>query len=190
MNELGVDNFYIELVEECPCDNLDQLRKKEGEYIRSMGTLNSLISGRGDKEYRSDNYERISENKKEYWNNNKDKLTEYKKNYDQEHKEEMAEKAKEYREKNREEVLRKKREYHHRNKEAISEKNKDYYQQNKATIIQKVSEYREQNKDKIVERKSAKFICECGGECRKDDKARHFRTKKHNDYLLAHAGFV
>ena len=26
MKELGMDNFYIELVEECPCENVEQLR--------------------------------------------------------------------------------------------------------------------------------------------------------------------
>ena len=28
MRELGSDNFYIELIEECPVDNFEQLRKK------------------------------------------------------------------------------------------------------------------------------------------------------------------
>ena len=41
MNELGVDNFYIELIEECPCDNKEQLRAKEGHFIRQLGTLNA-----------------------------------------------------------------------------------------------------------------------------------------------------
>ena len=30
MNELGIDNFYIELVEELSCENIEQLRKREG----------------------------------------------------------------------------------------------------------------------------------------------------------------
>ena len=29
MHELGVDNFYIELIEEFPCENIEQLRKRE-----------------------------------------------------------------------------------------------------------------------------------------------------------------
>ena len=39
MNDLGVDAFYIELIEECPCDNLEQLLRTEGTYIRQIGTL-------------------------------------------------------------------------------------------------------------------------------------------------------
>ena len=34
MLQLGVDNFYIELIEEFPCENIEQLRKREGELIR------------------------------------------------------------------------------------------------------------------------------------------------------------
>ena len=44
MNELGIDNFYIELVEELYCENIEQLRKREGEIIRDMGTLNTRVN--------------------------------------------------------------------------------------------------------------------------------------------------
>ena len=30
----GSENFYIELVEEYPCENIEQLRQREGHYIR------------------------------------------------------------------------------------------------------------------------------------------------------------
>ena len=45
MRDLGSDTFYIELLEECPVENIEQLRKKEGEYIRQLGTLNMSIAG-------------------------------------------------------------------------------------------------------------------------------------------------
>ena len=45
MRDIGVDNFYIELIEECPCDNLEQLRRREGHFIREMATLNKNIAG-------------------------------------------------------------------------------------------------------------------------------------------------
>ena len=60
-NEIGIENFYIELIEDCPCETLEQLRKREGHYIREMGTLNGLIAGRTDKEYRDDNKEHYKE---------------------------------------------------------------------------------------------------------------------------------
>ena len=60
MYELGVEHFYIELVEEYPCDNVEQLNRKEGEWTRKLGTLNSKIQGRTEKEWRSDNQEAIA----------------------------------------------------------------------------------------------------------------------------------
>ena len=38
MIDLGEEHFYIELMEEYPCENKDQLRKREGEFIREYQT--------------------------------------------------------------------------------------------------------------------------------------------------------
>ena len=51
VNEIGIEHFYIELIEDCPCETLEQLLKREGHYIRKMGTLNHKIAGRTGKEY-------------------------------------------------------------------------------------------------------------------------------------------
>ncbi len=58
MQELGADKFYIELVEDCNCDSIEQLRRREGELIRQMGTLNKRIDGRTKSEYSEDNREK------------------------------------------------------------------------------------------------------------------------------------
>jgi hypothetical protein len=82
-------NWYIELYEEYPCNNKEELLKKEGEVIRLIGTLNTVIPGRTDKEYREDtkeikreydllyrtiNKDKRNAKKKEYYENNKDLL--------------------------------------------------------------------------------------------------------------------
>ena len=70
----GIDLFYIELYEEYPCENRNQLHKREGEIIRLIGTLNSRIAGRNNQEYYIDNKEYINEKGKEYmkeYNKNK-----------------------------------------------------------------------------------------------------------------------
>ena len=46
MIDIGIDKFYIELVENYPCNNNDELRGKEGHVIRQCGTLNSRIECR------------------------------------------------------------------------------------------------------------------------------------------------
>ena len=101
MHELGVFNFYIELIEEFPCENIEQLRKREGESIRQLGTLNIQIAGRTRsetvkayrethseqlkdyfkdyyKDYYNSNRERVLERQKQYYKENRDTINEYK----------------------------------------------------------------------------------------------------------------
>lgn len=54
------------------------------------------------------------------------------------------------------------------NKEAIKEKDKEWY---------------EANKERIEEKNRAKMTCECGSTFRKDTKARHEKTNKHQLFI-------
>lgn len=81
MNDMGVDNFYIELYEEFPCQNKEQLTKREGEVIREIGTLNQVIAGRSSKEYFQENKELILEKAKKYYKYNNEEILERKKEY-------------------------------------------------------------------------------------------------------------
>ncbi len=95
MNELGVDKFYIELIENFPCGNKEELRQREGHFIRELGTLNSSVAGRTKKmyndefkykykEYREINKVEILKTKKEYRINHKEEIAAYdKKHYDE-----------------------------------------------------------------------------------------------------------
>ena len=74
MKEHGVEHFYIELIEEHPCENGEQLRKREGHYIREIGTLNKKIEGRTLKEYRDEHGERIRARRKEYREENRERI--------------------------------------------------------------------------------------------------------------------
>ena len=47
MNEIGVEHFKIELIENYPCDSKEELLAKEGYYIRTMKpSLNRNVAGR------------------------------------------------------------------------------------------------------------------------------------------------
>ena len=46
MRTIGRDNCYIELIETCPCNNKEELRAREGRYIRERSTLNQAIERR------------------------------------------------------------------------------------------------------------------------------------------------
>lgn len=101
MNEQGIDNFEIDVVEEYPCESKQQLEKREGEIIREMGTLNQRIAGRSNKEYRNEFREYLREfareNKKKWKINTREHHLEkergYKKTYREKHREKLQEKA-------------------------------------------------------------------------------------------------
>ena len=44
--EYGFEHFYIELIENYPCECKDEWVAREGYWIRQIGTLSALISGR------------------------------------------------------------------------------------------------------------------------------------------------
>ena len=75
------------------------------------------------------------------------------------------------------------REYKQKNKEAIAEYKKQYNQDNKEAIAQKNTQYRQDNKEAIAQQKTEKTTCECGSVFRKDNLARHRRSKKHLEFI-------
>ena len=89
MTALGKDKFHIELIEDYPCNNKEQLRKREGHFIREMGTLNMAIEDRTREEYKTAN---------------KDKIKEYMVKYREDKKDQILEKTKEYRENNKDKI--------------------------------------------------------------------------------------
>ncbi len=84
-NELGFDKFTIELLEEFPYDDKQQLRNREGEYIKKLGTLNSSIAGRTQyergKEYLEKNREHVNQLKRDRRAKNKEAAREKDKEY-------------------------------------------------------------------------------------------------------------
>ena len=94
MNELGIDNFYIELIEEYPCENKEQLLAKEGEYIRKMATLNHRIQGRSYQEWLDDTKEIRKEKSKEYTERIQNTILERKAKYREENRDKLEKQIK------------------------------------------------------------------------------------------------
>ena len=61
MINIGTENFYIELIEKYPCECRDELRAREGTWIRQIGTLNARIEFRSKEEWYNDNKELLNE---------------------------------------------------------------------------------------------------------------------------------
>ena len=94
MLDIGVEHFNIYLIKETPCENKEQFRAIEGEYIRAKGTLNGQIAGRERKTYGKEMRDmgKIPRKDKSYTMNNKDKLNEYGRNYYNDRKEKIKQK--------------------------------------------------------------------------------------------------
>ena len=84
MKECGIDNFYLELIEAHPCKTNEELRRREGHFIREFGTLNQNVAG---------------QNRKEHYEANREKIRAYRKEYSERNREKMHAVQKEYREK-------------------------------------------------------------------------------------------
>ena len=67
MKETDMKDWYIELYEDYPCERKEQLSQREGQVIREIGTLNTRITVRTDKEYYENNKKKIQEYQKEYY---------------------------------------------------------------------------------------------------------------------------
>lgn len=102
MREIGIEHFSIQLIKETPCENAEQLRAIEGEYISKYGTLNRRMAGK---------------DIKEWWDANKEHIAEYQKQYREKNKEHLNKQDKEYYYKTRDERLRKRKEHYYKMKE-------------------------------------------------------------------------
>ena len=88
IREYGIGNFFIELIEKCPCNDKDELRRKEGEYIRSLKpSLNRYTAGRTDHEYYIDNKDRALQDAKVRYVTNRSHILETVKKYSENNKE-------------------------------------------------------------------------------------------------------
>tara|TARA_R110000744_G_scaffold74952_1_gene149459 strand:- start:57 stop:581 length:525 start_codon:yes stop_codon:yes gene_type:complete len=75
------NNYYIELLENYPCNNVYELERKEGEYQKSMKCVNHNIAGRTKEEYHQDNKIKINAKRAIRRLNNLEDNKEYHKQY-------------------------------------------------------------------------------------------------------------
>lgn len=74
--------------------------------------------------------------------------------------------------------------YYEVNRDAILERNKVYHEANKDAISKRMKVYREANKDKISKQQKQPWFCKiCNVTIRIGKKARHLKTKRHQDNL-------
>ena len=126
-DEFGVDNCKIELIENVACQSKDELRQREGFYIKNNECVNRVIPTRTQKEWRDANMEKIKEYRKNYMPT-----------YKIEHLDEFKERAKKYRQEHPDKVREQLQNWRKANKEKIAEKRKEMMTCECGSTLQKV----------------------------------------------------
>jgi hypothetical protein len=116
------DDWYIELYEVYPCENKEQLNKREGEIIREIGTLNGQIAGRTRKEWRNENPDKMKLANQKCHQNHREERLEVSRQYNIDNNEARKEYKKKYREEHKKEISAKRIAYYHE----VQSKNKEY----------------------------------------------------------------
>jgi hypothetical protein len=82
-DEVGVEQCYIELICEYPCENAHELACEEGRHqmLNLYKIVNKNIAGRTIKQYYQDKRETILNQKREYYKNNCETRKAYQSNY-------------------------------------------------------------------------------------------------------------
>ena len=102
--ELG--DAYIELIENYPCSNVEELRRREGQFQRSIDCVNQLIAGRTRAEWDEDQGGHRHKFNKIYWSKNKEALSIQSRKYREEINEQILSWNKKYRLDNKEDIKR------------------------------------------------------------------------------------
>jgi hypothetical protein len=178
----GWDNWNMTVIEKCD-ETISTKRlaeEREQEWIDKLNAgLNSQRAYRSDeykteynkancKKWAAENAEHIKEQRKDYRENNKDKVKEQKAADYEKHKDTRQATHKLYREANHEEIKQHKR---------------DAYAQTKDTHAEKSKIYRETHAEEIKEMRKEKIECGCGMNFGRNDKARHYRSNKHQKWV-------
>ena len=101
-DEYGIEHCKIELVETYACNDLSELRQREGHHIQNNSCVNKNVAGRSKKQHYDDNREKLLEIRREYTRNNQDKISEYNKSSRMLNEEKCKEQANNHRLQNKE----------------------------------------------------------------------------------------
>lgn len=165
------DDAVITLIEDCPCENKEQLHRRERFHIEATpNCVNRYIPGRTDAERRQANWAEIAVKKAEWYDDNREQIA--------------AKKAEHY-QVNREELLAKAADYYQVNRDQIAAKQLEYRQANREQIAAKKAEYHQANRERLAAKAAEKIVCECGAESTTQHHARHLRSAKHMRFVAA-----
>ena len=148
----GWNNFKMLEIEQYPCENSKQARKREQfwiDFYKANLNLYKAFGGETKQEYT-----------KQYYLEHKEEFKQQKAEYYQEHAKELKQQTKQYRIEHKEEIKQKKAEYYLEHKEEFKQQHLKYYQEHKEELSQKIT-------------------CECGAIVSKNSLTRHKKRQIH-----------
>ena len=135
----------------------DELRAREGFYIKSLSCVNRNGAGRTPNEYNLDNKEKILNKARQYHTDNREIVLQRLKKYHTDNKE-------------------KEMQYRIDNKDKIQKRHQLYCELNREDILKSKKEYYINHSSKVVH-------CECDASLTLHGMPRHIKTMKHQTYL-------
>lgn len=93
---IAIGDAYIELIQDYPCENKEQLNRRAGQVQRSMDCVNIRIEGRTKSQWYADNAEAMVIKHTHYKQHNKDSISAQTKQYLQKNKDTISAKTKQY----------------------------------------------------------------------------------------------
>ena len=158
--------------------------KRERYWIEKLkATLNQYIPSRTKHERYENNKDKVQLQNKIKYKLNKEAILAHHKGYYEKNKEAIAKQQKEKREENPEINKQRCKSYYTKHKDVLKIKKKAYAETHKESNQQYKKDWYELNKEKIHKTNSTKCLCECGVTYSNSNKARHQKTKTHQNYV-------
>lgn len=168
----GLENCKIELVELFPCNSKEELRKKEGEYIKNNECINKHVAGRSQKDYKNDNREHINMKKREWQSKHKERINEGRRIKNKQFRVENPDLAKE---RDHMDYLNRK-DYH-------TVKNREWKALHQSEVKNYNNKYYHMNKDKLNQKHECPI---CNGSYSYRHRTEHDQSRKHQYALRLH----
>lgn len=90
---------------------------------------------------------------------------------------------KEWRQEHKQKIAEQNAVWYQNNKEKVAEQKAVWYQDNKEIAAERGKLYRERTREKRLARGAVRLTCRCGSIVRTDNMTRHYKSKKHTDYV-------
>jgi hypothetical protein len=200
-DEIGIEFFQIELIENVKCETKDELFAKEAHYQRELNTkdpekgFNCVYAHLSDeqrkkynceksKKWAEKNPEKIQKMSKNYYDNNSVKIIEKSKIYRKENPEKVAQSHKNWADKNKEHRQDYMKgyniKYREENREELNEKARKFHEEHKEERNKKRNERYHANREENLQKNKIPWHCDsCNQTMPTSSRSRHLKSAKH-----------